>query len=126
MPIYDFQCQSCQHTFERMLSVAEGGEPQACPECGSEDSKKLVVPVNFNLPGDNWASKNNRIAGQMRDKNRKLAAKEQEQKDAGLVPTLVPNVGGERCDSWTDAKKLAKEKGKDTSGYEAQERKASR
>jgi hypothetical protein len=40
-----------------------------------------------------------------------------------MVPSLAPNVDGERTDSWSDATKLAKSKGKDTSGYEKYARK---
>ncbi len=32
--------------------------------------------------------------------------------------TLVPNVEGERVDSWGEASKLAKAKGKETTGYD--------
>lgn len=124
MPIYEYQCQACEHVFERLLSVEEGSHPQECPECGVTDSKKLVVPVNFNLPGDDYPSKNHRISGQMRDKNKRLTAKQDEAKREGRVPSLVPNVGGEEVKDWTEAKKLAKSKGKDTKGYEAQERKS--
>ena len=31
--------------------------------------------------------------------------------------TLVPNVNGERVDSWSDAQKLAKDLGKNTESY---------
>jgi len=126
MPIYEYQCGACDHVFERMLSVSEGDEPQECPECGATESRKLVSGCNFNLPGDGWASKNGRIAGQMRSKNARLKSKEDERKGDGVVPSLVPNVGGERCDSWTEARKLASSQGKDTSGYEARERKSTR
>jgi len=124
MPIYTFQCSACDNEFEELLSVAEGEEPQECPKCKGE-AHKIIAGCNFNLPGDGWASKNGRIAGQMRDKNKKLAAKEEEQKRGGLVPTLVPNVGGERTDSWSDAAKLAKDKGKDTTAYEKKAREQS-
>jgi hypothetical protein len=73
--------------------------------------------------GDGWASKNNRIAGQMKDKNKRLKGKEREQKGDGMIPTLAPNVGGEQTSSWAEAAKLAKDKGKDTSGYDRLARK---
>jgi hypothetical protein len=74
--------------------------------------------------GDSWTTKNNRVKAQMREKNKRLAAKEREQKGDGMIPQLAPNVGGERVDSWNEAAKLAKSHGKDTSGYEAMARKA--
>jgi hypothetical protein len=76
--------------------------------------------------GDGWASKNLRVASQMRRKNERLGAREREMKGDGTVPQLVPNVGGERTESWSDAAKLAKDRGHDASGYEhrAREEKA--
>jgi len=119
MPMYDFQCQeeACHHTFDRMVRLSEFDEVQPCPECGA-DSKRLISKVGVVLKGDGWASKNGRIAKQMAEKNQRLAAKEKDQKAAGLVPRLAPNVGGQRVDSWSDAKKLAKSKGKETSSYD--------
>jgi putative FmdB family regulatory protein len=33
MPIYNFQCGTCQHSFEKLASF--GQEISTCPECGS-------------------------------------------------------------------------------------------
>jgi putative FmdB family regulatory protein len=125
MPTYPYECQSCERPFEFEMRMSEY-EPKAtyaCPECGSEDTIRVFTVPYVNFSGDGWASKNNRIAGQMREKNRHLDAKKREQKGDGMVPTLQPNVGGERTETWSDAAKLARSKGKDTSGYEANARK---
>ena len=124
MPFYAYRCNVCDQEFDRMLPISQYADPQTCPdpECGGT-SKKLVVPVGFILSGDDWPSKAQRINKQMAEKNRRLAVKETDVKRSGAVPSLVPNVGGEQVDTWTDAKKLAASKGKDTSGYEKQERK---
>jgi len=116
MPIYAYQCQSCEHTFDKMLSLSQYKEAQPCEECG-EGTKKLITAVNLNFSGDGWATKNGRIAYQMRKKNERLKAKENERKRDAPGISLVPNVGGEGVDSWGDAAKLAKSQGKDTSGY---------
>lgn len=39
MPLYDYQCQACQHTFELLLR--SGSEP-ACPRCGSGALDRLL------------------------------------------------------------------------------------
>lgn len=117
MPTYSYYCDECDSEFEKILSISRYDEPQSCTECGHHPARKLVTATNFILRGDGWAGKNNRIAGQMRRKNQRLAGKEREwKKDAGV--RLAPNVEGERVDSWSDASKLAKSKGKDTSGYD--------
>lgn len=42
MPIYDFSCRACSHTFEALVRK----NTPACPECASEDLEKLVsLPV---------------------------------------------------------------------------------
>jgi putative FmdB family regulatory protein len=117
MPTYEYRCESCETDFTKTLPMSRHGEPQECPECGTSPAKKLVTGCGFILKGDGWAGKNNRIAGQMRRKNQHLDAKQEERKrDAGI--RLAPNVGGERVESWSEAARLASDRGKDTSGYE--------
>lgn len=117
MPIYEYQCESCDHQFQKMLPVSQCSDPQACGECGS-GSRKLISSVNFNLAGDGWAGKNDRIKRQMAAKNKRLDAKQAEMKRDAPGMTLAPNVNGERVDSWSEASRLAKSKGKDTTGYD--------
>jgi len=126
MPTYDYECQSCEHPFELVMKMSEYDTKMKppCPECGAEEkSIRIFTPPMINFSGDGWASKNNRIAGQMRAKNQRLKMKEREQKGDGMVPSLAPNVGGERVGSWSEAAKLAQSKGKDTSGYDSRARK---
>lgn len=128
MPIYEYACNGCEHTFDQRVPVSERDGDQECPVCGEADSKRKVSAVNFNLPGDGWAGKNNRIANQMRRKNERLKRREDEMKRDAPNVKLAPNVDGERVDSWSEAAKLAKSKGKDATGYEkkAREEKATR
>jgi putative FmdB family regulatory protein len=125
MTTYPYECQTCEHQFEIQMRMSEyePGMKFPCPECGSTDVTRILTPPMINFSGDGWGTKNGRIAGQMREKNKRLAAKEREMKGDGMIPSLAPNVGGERVDSWSDAAKLAKSKGKDTSGYEKYARK---
>lgn len=45
MPLYDFRCPACRHTFEALVRVnADGGgdlPPTACPECGASGLERL-------------------------------------------------------------------------------------
>lgn len=118
MPFYECACDACEVLFDVRRSVAERDDPVECPQCG-EGARRVVTAPGVVFKGDGWASKNNRVKGQMEEKNRRLKAKEQEMVGDGGVPggRLVPNVGGERVDSWGEAAKLAKSQGKDTSGY---------
>ena len=44
MPIYEFECEECGAGFEEL--VAAGTESVACPECGSERSRRLSAAVS--------------------------------------------------------------------------------
>jgi putative FmdB family regulatory protein len=112
MPVYEYTCSNCGQKFEMQRPISEWADSGVCPECGGEGTK-LVSSCNFNLPGDGWPSKNNRVKGQMAAKNRRLDRKS---KDLPKV-SLTPNVDGESTDSWSDARKLAKSKGKVAETY---------
>lgn len=122
MPTYAYQCLSCETAFDRKLPLKEYKTPQECPECGGETKKLITVP-RFNLTGDGWQSKNQRVRQHMAEKNRRLKGKEEEMKRDAPGMTLAPNVGGERVENWSEAKKLAKEKGLNTSSYDPMIRK---
>jgi len=119
VPTYSYHCDACELDFDKILPISRYDEPQDCPDCNEGPARKMVTATNFILRGDGWAGKNNRIAGQMRKKNQRLDAKQAERrKDGSGGVTLAPNVEGERVGSWSEASKLAKSKGKDTSGYD--------
>jgi putative FmdB family regulatory protein len=124
MPTYTFKCEACDHQFDRILRLAEFDDPQACPECAVIPAKRIIGgPVGFVLRGDGWTGKNLKIKSQMAKRRAGLAAKEREIKNDGPGVRLAPNVGGERVDSWSEAQRLAKSKGKDTSSYDKMIRK---
>lgn len=116
MPTYDYECPKCEACFERVLPLAQYQDPQVCEACGTVAKKVLSAP-GLIFKGDDWASKNNRIAGQMAEKNRKVSQKQEERKRDAPGVRLVPNVGGERTESWSDAAKLAASQGKNTASY---------
>jgi len=117
MPNYTYKCAACGADFERSVPFAQARSSQAC-DCGQQAERSLSG-VSFMLKGDDWAGKNIKIRGQMDVKNRVLEAKQSEQKRHMASMQLAPNVDGERVDSWADAKKLAAERGKTTSTYDA-------
>ena len=44
MPLYDFRCRTCGDTFEVRRSMADAGDPAACP-AGHADTVKLMPLV---------------------------------------------------------------------------------
>ena len=41
MPIYEFSCLTCRHTFEVFGSYASRDARQVCPECEGTDTKAM-------------------------------------------------------------------------------------
>jgi len=40
MPIYEYQCNKCNHTFEQ-LQLQSDASPQSCPKCGDTVEKLM-------------------------------------------------------------------------------------
>ena len=57
MPIYEYECESCTHRFDKRMKVGEPNPP--CPKprqdkpCG-EKTKKLISRSSFQLKGGGW------------------------------------------------------------------------
>ena len=46
MPIYEYRCQRCNTTFEKL--VFKGEETRVkCPDCGNKEVKKLLSATSF-------------------------------------------------------------------------------
>lgn len=53
MPIYEYQCDSCNHKLEIIQKISD--EPlRFCPECGEASLRKLISSVSFRLKGTGW------------------------------------------------------------------------
>jgi len=43
MPLYEYECEKCEHTFEKLVSNSDA---VACPKCQSERLRRLLsVPA---------------------------------------------------------------------------------
>jgi len=53
VPIYEYQCEQCEHKMEAIQKFSD--DPlKECPECKQETLRKLVSAVAFKLKGDGW------------------------------------------------------------------------
>lgn len=43
MPTYDYECKSCQHTWEVFQSI-KAAPIKKCPECGKNQAKRVIGP----------------------------------------------------------------------------------
>ncbi len=55
MPLFDYTCRPCGHTFEH-LARAGGGEP-TCPKCNSKDVEKQLSMFKVGAPAPTAAQK---------------------------------------------------------------------
>jgi putative FmdB family regulatory protein len=53
MPIYDFQCTSCNFKDELMRKSSESGTI-LCPKCSQETFSKMLSAPSFQLSGSGW------------------------------------------------------------------------
>jgi putative FmdB family regulatory protein len=86
MPIYEYQCQKCQHQFETIRKISDP-PLVTCPTCGADSLKKLVSKAAFRLKGGGWyetdfksGSKKNVLADEKTSGDEKKSGEEKEKK----------------------------------------------
>lgn len=116
MPSYDYRCRECGSVQEEIHSIKIDPDV-VCNSCGKKGMERLISRnITGFITGDTeaklWKEKRHR-----NQKNKELAVKQIDRYGSG--PTLVPNVEGQEVGSWSEAKKLAKDKGKNASTYDS-------
>lgn len=117
MPTYEYRCNSCGKIQEEVHSIKSDPEI-SCDGCGEKPMERLIsLNVSGFITGDTeaklWKEKRHR-----HKKNADLSVRQIERYGTG-GPRLTPNVDGQEVGSWSEAKKLAKDKGKNTSSYDS-------
>ena len=53
MPIYGYECRSCEHTFDALQKMSD---PKLvdCPDCGESSLRKQLSAPKFRLKGKGW------------------------------------------------------------------------
>ncbi len=55
MPIYEYECQACNHRFEEWQKMSD--KPvKVCPKCKARKVDKLISHTSFQLKGGGWYS----------------------------------------------------------------------
>lgn len=85
MPLYDFQCRSCQDRFEAQVPF---GETPSCPACGGSETERRLAsfagPFTVGMRG--YAAKQsnaNRAVREEQRRERKAQRTEQRKQDGG-------------------------------------------
>ena len=53
MPIYEYECQKCNHKFDMMHKVIDY-PAVVCPQCSENNVERLVSAAGFQLKGQGW------------------------------------------------------------------------
>lgn len=77
MPIYEYQCRSCQYEFEAIQKMSANPLTD-CPECHEAALKKKISAAAFRLSGSGWYETDFKKAG---DKKKNLVGDAARSKD---------------------------------------------
>ena len=94
MPIYEYQCQACDHQLEALQKISDAPKLD-CPACGEPALKKQVSAVAFRLKGSGWYETDFKTG----DK-KNLAGGEQKK-----APSTEKPATSKKTDTKTDSKK---------------------
>jgi len=53
MPIYEYACEDCGHTFDALQKISDE-RLKVCPSCGEPKLRKLPSAPSFRLKGTGW------------------------------------------------------------------------
>ncbi len=56
MPIYEFECSTCNTREELILTIAESEEEIKCPRCNKNMIRVVFSQSTFILKGGGWAA----------------------------------------------------------------------
>lgn len=62
MPLYEYQCEQCQHRFEKIQSFS-APDPESCPKCGGRVQRMLHAPA-VQFKGSGWYATDYKKSGQ--------------------------------------------------------------
>ena len=87
MPLYEYQCESCEHRFEKIQKFSDP-PPDACPKCGGPVRKLFSSPaIQFKGSGfyiTDYAKKSSTDGGESSSSEKSGSSeKQQEKKDKG-------------------------------------------
>jgi putative FmdB family regulatory protein len=54
MPLYEYQCDSCSHRFEKIQKSYTDPPVETCPKCGKGPVRKLISSPAIQFKGTGW------------------------------------------------------------------------
>ncbi len=100
MPIYEYQCEHCEHKMEAIQKFSD--DPlKECPECKQETLRKLVSAAAFKLKGDGWYETDFKDKKPQKKDAKGKEEDSQSSKDKGSDKTGGSDKSGKKSESKT-------------------------
>ena len=113
---YNIWVERCKEEKEEVHKMSEN--PEILCECGFKMERGIIRnTTGFILKGNGWSGKDSKEKSYRLQKRREVGKKMVKKYD---IPPILPNYKGEVCDSWSQAKSLAKKDGMNTQNYDKQ------
>ena len=61
MALYEYKCADCEERFDLMRPMSSADDPAQCPECGSDDSRRVISNFAAITPGASTLSTNSAV-----------------------------------------------------------------
>jgi putative FmdB family regulatory protein len=74
MPLYDYQCSSCEHAFEKTLKISEMKQPESeiCPACGDSHTVQKFTSAAPSLGDPCRLGDTKKLPGDFKDVLKKI------------------------------------------------------
>ena len=105
MPIYGYQCTSCEHTFDVLQKMSD---PKLvdCPDCGEATLRKQLSAPKFRLKGKGWYETDFKTG------DKRNIAGDSEKKSTTKSTDSDKSAGSEKSAKKADSKKSTDSKAK--------------
>ncbi len=85
MPLYDFRCRACSHTFESLVRINADGSgfppPAECPKCRAADLERLPSVFAASSPEKRQAAASAKVSKDAKQGHRDNVQTEREAED---------------------------------------------
>ena len=93
MPIYEYKCYACGHTFEILQKISDAPCTE-CPDCGKPALKKLISATAFRLKGGGWYETDFKTGGRKNVAQSEKKEKAEKPEKHGKKPAGKDKPGG--------------------------------
>jgi putative FmdB family regulatory protein len=102
MPIYEYQCRACEHTFETTQRITES-PLKDCPVCHKPELERLISSTAFLLKGGGWYKDGYGKPAKVRTENQvhdrlQKALDDDKKKTAAEATAAAASTAGESTD----------------------------